>query len=77
VQMELAHANRVAMMGQLTAAIAHEINQRIGATITYANAALSWLRAQPPNWERSGRRLDSSWKAAYGQARSSIGAGLS
>jgi PAS domain S-box-containing protein len=51
VQMELAHANRVAMMGQLTAAIAHEINQPIGATITYANAALSWLRAQPPNWE--------------------------
>jgi C4-dicarboxylate-specific signal transduction histidine kinase len=50
-QMELAHANRVAMMGQLTAAIAHEINQPIGATITYANAALSWLRAQPPNWE--------------------------
>jgi C4-dicarboxylate-specific signal transduction histidine kinase len=49
--MELAHANRVAMMGQLTASIAHEINQPIGAAITYANAALSWLRAQPPNWE--------------------------
>jgi PAS domain S-box-containing protein len=50
-QMELAHANRVAVMGQLTASIAHEINQPIGAAITYANAALSWLRAQPPNWE--------------------------
>ena len=50
-QMELAHANRVAMMGQLTASIAHEINQPIGAAITYANAALSWLRSQPPNLE--------------------------
>jgi PAS domain S-box-containing protein len=50
-QMELAHANRVAVMGQLTASIAHEINQPIGAAITYANAALSWLRAQPPNWD--------------------------
>jgi PAS domain S-box-containing protein len=50
-QMELAHANRVAMMGQLTASIAHEINQPIGAAIIYANAALSWLRAQPPDWE--------------------------
>jgi PAS domain S-box-containing protein len=50
-QMELAHANRVAVMGQLTASIAHEINQPIGAAITYANAALSWLQAQPPDWE--------------------------
>ena len=50
-QMELAHANRVAVMGQLTASIAHEINQPIGASITYANAALSWLRTQPPDWE--------------------------
>ncbi len=48
-QMELAHANRVATMGQLSASIAHEINQPIGAAIAYANAALSWLRAQPPN----------------------------
>ena len=50
-QMELAHANRVAVMGQLTASIAHEINQPLGAAITYANAALSWLRADPPNLE--------------------------
>ena len=51
VQTELAHANRVAAMGQLSASIAHEINQPIGATITYANAALSWLRTQPPDLE--------------------------
>ena len=51
VQMELAHANRVAVMGQLTASIAHELNQPIGAAVTYANAALSWLRRCPPDLE--------------------------
>jgi C4-dicarboxylate-specific signal transduction histidine kinase len=49
VRMELAHANRVATMGQLSASIAHEINQPIGAAITYADAALRWLDAYPPN----------------------------
>src|SRR3984893_14599584 len=44
-QMELAHANRVATMGQLTATIAHEVNQPIAATATGAEAALRWLRA--------------------------------
>ena len=51
MQMELAHANRVATMGQLSASIAHEINQPIGATITYADAGLRWLGANPPNLE--------------------------
>jgi len=51
VQMELAHANRVATMGQLSASIAHEVNQPIGAAITYADAALRWLGANPPNLE--------------------------
>ena len=49
VQMQLAHANRVATMGQLTASIAHEVNQPIAATVTNAQAALRWLRAEPPN----------------------------
>src|ERR1700738_2666795 len=45
MQMELAHANRVATMGQLTASIAHEVNQPIAATVTNAEGALRWLRA--------------------------------
>jgi len=57
VQMELAHANRVATMGHLTASIAHEVNQPIGAAITYANAALNWLRPDPPNLEEARRAL--------------------
>ena len=51
VQMELAHANRVATTGHLSASIAHEINQPLGAAITYADAALRWLGANPPNLE--------------------------
>src|SRR5712672_4657746 len=38
-QLELAHANRVATMGQLTSSIAHEVNQPITAAVTYALAA--------------------------------------
>jgi PAS domain S-box-containing protein len=57
VQDELAHANRVATMGHLTASIAHEINQPIGAAITYANAALNWLARQSPNLEEARRAL--------------------
>ena len=48
-QAQLAHANRVATMGQLTASIAHEVNQPIAATVTNAQAALRWLGAEPPN----------------------------
>ncbi len=43
IEMELAHANRVATLGQLTASIAHEIRQPIAATITNAHAAMRWL----------------------------------
>jgi PAS domain S-box-containing protein len=49
VQAELAHVNRVTTKGQLTASIAHEVNQPIAATVTNAQAALRWLRAQPPD----------------------------
>jgi signal transduction histidine kinase len=49
MQSELAHANRVATMGQLTASITHEVNQPITAAITYALAARRFLSADPPN----------------------------
>src|SRR6478672_2034919 len=41
-QLELAHANRVATLGQLTSSIAHEVNQPITAAVTNAQAALRW-----------------------------------
>jgi PAS domain S-box-containing protein len=46
-QLELAHANRVATMGQLTASITHEVNQPITAAVTYALAARRLLAAGP------------------------------
>jgi PAS domain S-box-containing protein len=48
-QMELAHANRVATLGQLTSSIAHEVSQPIAAAVTYASAARRFLSAEPPN----------------------------
>jgi C4-dicarboxylate-specific signal transduction histidine kinase len=44
----IAHANRIATMGQLTASIAHEINQPIAAMVTNAEAALRWVDVAPP-----------------------------
>ena len=58
VQMELAHSNRVATMGQLTASIAHEVKQPIGATATNAEAALRWLGARRPNLQEARQALD-------------------
>jgi PAS domain S-box-containing protein len=49
-QLELAHANRVATIGQLTSSIAHEVNQPIAAAVTYASAARRFLSAEPPNF---------------------------
>ena len=51
VQAELAHASRVASMGQLTASIAHEIAQPIAAVVNNARAAMNWLGTQPPDLE--------------------------
>jgi PAS domain S-box-containing protein len=49
-ELELAHTNRVATMGQLTASITHEVNQPITAAVTYALAARRFLGAEPPNF---------------------------
>jgi PAS domain S-box-containing protein len=51
MQTELAHANRVATMGQLAASIAHEVKQPIAATVSNAQAGLRWLSREPPDLE--------------------------
>jgi C4-dicarboxylate-specific signal transduction histidine kinase len=56
-QMQLAHANRVATMGQLTASIAHEVNQPIAATKVNAQAALRWLNRDVPDLEEARQLL--------------------
>ncbi|MEX3900242.1 AAA family ATPase [Paraburkholderia sp. BR10954] len=53
LQTVLAHSNRVATMGQLSASIAHEVKQPITAIAAYASAALRWLAARPPNFDEA------------------------
>ena len=48
-QGELAHLSRALTMGELTASIAHEVNQPLTAVVTYGHACLEWLSANPPN----------------------------
>src|SRR5262245_43347935 len=55
---ELAHLNRVATAGELSASIAHEINQPLTGMVTRAGAALGWLRREEPNLVRAEAALE-------------------
>ncbi|ULJ75785.1 ATP-binding protein [Rhizobium gallicum] len=48
-QQELAHAARIATLGELTASIAHEVNQPLGAVVANGHAALRWLNRPVAN----------------------------
>jgi PAS domain S-box-containing protein len=50
---ELAHAARVTTLGELTAAIAHEVNQPLTAVVANGSACLRWLRREPPDLEEA------------------------
>src|SRR5205809_639177 len=52
-QADLARVNRVTTMGELTASLAHEVNQPIAAASTNANTCLRWLAADTPNLEEA------------------------
>src|SRR5438445_8688066 len=59
-QSELAHVTRLTTLGELSASIAHEVNQPLTAVITNANACLRWLAGDSPNLEEAreaGRRI--------------------
>jgi signal transduction histidine kinase len=49
LEADLAYMNRVSMMGELAASLAHEIRQPIAAATIDANACMRWLRRDPPN----------------------------
>ena len=53
LEADLAHMNRVTMLGELASSLAHEINQPIAAAITSANACSRWLAHDPPDLERA------------------------
>ena len=53
LEAEMAHINRVSMLGEMAASLAHEIKQPIAAAITSANTCIEWLAHEPPNIERA------------------------
>jgi PAS domain S-box-containing protein len=53
LEADLARVNRVNLMGELAAALAHEIKQPITASVTSANALLRWLAHDPPDLDRA------------------------
>ena len=52
-QSDRAHVNRVTTMGELTASLAHEVNQSIAAAVTDANTCLRWLKRDRPDTEEA------------------------
>ena len=52
-QADLAHVNRVTTMGELTASVAHEVNQPIAAAVTNAKTCLRWLTRDQPDLEEA------------------------
>jgi PAS domain S-box-containing protein len=53
LEADLAHINRVSMLGEMAASLAHEIKQPIAAAITSANSCVEWLSHEPPNLDRA------------------------
>jgi PAS domain S-box-containing protein len=64
VQMQLAHSNRVAAVGQLTASIAHELRQPLTAAVINGEAGLRWLAMQPPDLGQVKYSLEEAIKSA-------------
>ena len=58
LQHELAHAARIATLGELTASIAHEVNQPLGAVVNNGNAALRWLNRPEPALDEVRRSIE-------------------
>ena len=50
-------STRVMLLGEMTASIAHEVNQPIAAVVTSAGAGLRWLAAEPPDLEEARQTL--------------------
>ena len=53
LEADLAHINRVSMMGELAASIAHEVNQPLTGIVSNGSACLRWLAGDEPNVEEA------------------------
>jgi NO-binding membrane sensor protein with MHYT domain len=63
-KLELARVNRIATVGELTASIAHEMNQPLNAIVMSASAALRWISLEPPNLAEARQTLAKSIREA-------------
>jgi signal transduction histidine kinase len=55
---QIAHIARVTTLGELTASIAHEVNQPLAAIVTNGNACLRWLAHKPPNLQEAKQAVE-------------------
>jgi His Kinase A (phospho-acceptor) domain len=62
---ELTYMNRRATAGELSASLAHEINQPLTGIATRASAGLRWLRAETPDLEKAGAALEQIVTASH------------
>jgi PAS domain S-box-containing protein len=69
-QAELAHVTRVTTLGELTASIAHEINQPLAAVVTNAEACLRWLDREIPDLDAVRRSVE--WVISDGNRASEV-----
>ena len=69
-QAELAHVTRVTTLGEMTASIAHEINQPLAAVIANAEACLGWLDRDPPDLDAARRSVE--WIVEDGNRASEV-----
>jgi PAS domain S-box-containing protein len=69
-QAELAHVTRVTTLGELTASIAHEVNQPLAAVIANAEACLRWMDNEPPNLAAARRSVE--WVVDDGNRASEV-----
>ena len=65
VQTELTHVTRVMTLGELTASIAHEVNQPLAAIVTNGNACLRWLAGATPNFSEARQAVERIIKDSY------------
>jgi PAS domain S-box-containing protein len=69
-QMELARVTRVTTLGELTASIAHEVNQPLAGLVANAEACLNWLDRETPNLEAARRSVE--WVIEDGNRASEV-----
>jgi C4-dicarboxylate-specific signal transduction histidine kinase len=69
-QAELAHVTRVTMLGELTASIAHEVNQPLAAAVANAEACLRWLDRETPDIDKARRSVQ--WIMEDGRRASEV-----